>query len=571
MYHSKISPNMKKILYIAIAIIAACTFSSCSEDLLEIPQKGVVAWDDFYNGSPESAEAAAIAVYQSVGQMYTTGVGFGAGVGWCIAPSMFVLTNAPSDDTYYGSGNKGDHVFGLEINEYRETFSSTSDVIGQNYLICYQLIRNCNLVIENFEEGDAKTNQAIADAIFFRALAHFHLATYWGSPVLVETTMTGAERPENTPHEELLSWCIAQFDKAASMLPSKSGLNDKKLAVRPTKEAALAFKGKAQLFAGDYAGAKASLKQVISSGKYDLVPGDQMIDLFAMAGDGNQEKILDLNFVDFPGVSLTGKSHFQKNSSCYWRDLKAMPSFLIQPIGWGGGGNPSISFVEAIVANEGDSPRRKAWIRSYEEIIADFEYDALPGSTPDERLHSDKVGLSSASYFGNCGWFSLKFAPRRADLVANSTTNTQEDQTVMRYAEVLLMYAEACAQTGDSDGLQYLNKVAERAGAPTYSTLTLDNVKKEKRFEMYLEGTRFADLVRWGDAASVLGDQGKYVPSFVDNFATTGVHKAELVNDPAITNYNTVYGFKAGKNELRPFPFSEVQKNENIKQNPGWN
>lgn len=563
---------MKKILYSTIAILAALSFSSCSQELLEIPQKGVVAWEDFYNETPESAEAAAIAVYQSVGQMFTTGVGFGAGVGWCIAPSHFVLTNAPSDDTYYGSGNKGDHVFGLEINEYRDSFSSTSDVIGQNYLIAYQLIRSCNLVLDNWAEGsDAKTNLAIADAIFFRALAHFHLAVYWGTPVLVEKTLTGAERPGNTPHDELLDWCIAQFDKAASMLPSKSGLNDKKLAVRPTKEAALAFKGKVQLFKGDYAGAKTSLKSVISSGKYALVPGSEMINLFAMAGDGNQEKILDLNFVDFPGVSLTGKAHFQKNSSCYWRDLKAMPSMLIQPIGWGGGGNPSISFVEAIMENEPDSYRRKAWIRSYEEVIADFDYDALPGATADQKLHSDKVGLSSASYYGNCGWFSLKFAPRRADLVDNSTTNTQEDQTVMRYAEVLLMYAEACAQTGDSDGLQYLNMVAERAGAPTYSSLTMDNVKKEKRFEMYLEGCRFADLVRWGDAPTVLGEQGKYVPSFVDNFATTGVHKAELVNDPVITNYNTVYGFKAGKNEVMPFPFSEVQKNENIKQNPGWN
>lgn len=562
---------MKKILYIAFAIIAACTFSSCSQDLLEIPQKGVVAWDDFYDNSPESAQSAAIAVYQSAGQMYTTGVGFGAGVGWCIAPSMFVLTNAPSDDTYYGSGNKGDHVFGLEINEYRDSFSSTSDVIGQNYLICYQLIRNCNLVIENFTGTDAVSRQAVADARFFRALAHLHLATYWGDPVLVETTLNGSERPENTPHADVLQFCINEFDAASKDLPSKSGLNDKTLAIRPTKEAAIAFKGKAQIFAGDYAGAKTSLKSVISSGKYALVPGNKLIDLFAMAGDACEEKILDLNFVDKPGVSLTGKAHFQKNFSCWWRDLKAMPSTLIQEIGWGGGGNPSLSFVEAIVANEGDSPRRKAWIRSYEEVIADFDYDALPGATADQKLHSDKVGLSSASYFGNCGWFSLKFAPRRSDLVANSTTNTQENQTVMRYAEVLLLYAEACAQTGDSDGLQYLNMIAERAGAPTYSSLTMDNVKKEKRFEMYLEGTRFADLVRWGDAPSVLGEQGKYVPSFVDNFATTGIHKAELVNDPVITNYNTVYGFKAGKNEVMPFPFSEVQKNENIKQNPGWN
>jgi hypothetical protein len=96
----------------------------------------------------------------------------------------------------------------------------------------------------------------------------------------------------------------------------------------------------------------------------------------------------------------------------------------------------------------------------------------------------------------------------------------------------------------------------------------MDNVKHEKRLEMYLEGTRFADLVRWGDAPSVLGQQGKYVPSFRDKFDETGVHEAYI--DDSDAYYNTEYGFKTGKHELMPYPRADVVMNENLKQNPGW-
>ena len=565
---------MKKILYIAIAILTASVFSSCNQDLLEIPQHGVMAYDDFYDNSPESAAAAAITCYERCGQIWTTGAGFrGSFYEWCIAPSYYVMTNAPSDDTYYGSGDKGDHVFGLELNEFRPSWSATSAVCGQVYCACYNLIRDCNILLSNFDGTDAVSAKARAEARFFRAMAHFILAEYWGSPVLVTEVLDGTERPENTPHDEVLTWCISEFDEAAKVLPSKSGVNDPNMAIHVTKELALAFKGKAQIWLKDWAGAKTSLKSVISSGKYALVPGDQMVNLGHMAGDGCSEDLFEINYVDFPGVRMTGKNHGQGNNACWWRKaggLQAYPSVVIQAEGWGGGGNPSASFVEDIMNNEPNSYRRKAWIISYEELVGDFTYDDNKGgATKEERMHSPEIGLEPGGrIFGSVGYFSFKTAPRRADLVKDSDATTQENKVVMRYAEVLLLYAEACAMTNDSDGLQYLNMVAERAGAPTYSALTMDNVKHEKRLEMYLEGTRFADLVRWGDAPSVLGQQGKYVPSFRDKFDQTGVHEAYI--DDSDAYYNTEYGFKTGKHELMPYPRADVVMNENLKQNPGW-
>lgn len=559
---------MKRIIYIGLALAAAFTATSCSEDLLEIPQKGVIAYESFYQ-TEEDAESAIISAYAAGRKFMNIGAGFSP---WVIAPSYFVLTNAPSDDSYYGSGSPGDHVFGLEINEYRPSFDSNSSVIANTYKGAYQFIYTCNLVIDNFEQGkSAAIDRNIAEARVMRAWTHLYLATYWGNAPKVDHILGGGDHPENCDHAELLSWICSEIKDAAEKLPSRKGKDDKDGAVRLTKEAAYAILGKAQVFAGDYAGAKASLKKVIDSGNYDLVPGPEMENMFHVAGDGSAEKVFEFNYVDNVNISgFSGPRHFQRNASCFWRDIY-LPDKLIAPIGWGGGGNPSMSFVKAIVENEGDSYRRKAWIRSFEEIITDFSYNG-DTMTAEERLMDPNRGFlkPGGTYYGNVGWFTYKYAPYRCDLVTNSSTDTDNNAAiVMRYAEVLLLYAEACAQTGDNDGLKYLNMVAERAGAPTYSSLTMDNVKKEKRFELYLEGCRFADLVRWGDAATVLKDQGKEVPSFVDEFVEgSKPHKAKVVYDNAY--YNTEYGFKAGKNELMPYPFGELSLNPNIKQNPGW-
>ena len=567
---------MKKIIILGISLGAALlAFSSCDQSRLDIPQKGVVAYEVFYDGSEESAESATLNAYAAGIKAHNLGAAFSPHT---IAPSYFVLTNAPSDDIYYGSGSPGDHVFGLEINEYRASFGSNSDVIANDYKGFYQFIYACNLVCDNFEYGtSSQVDRNISEARVLRALAHLHLATYWGTPPLVDHILGGDARPTNSDKAELLSWIIKEFDESAGYLPSRAGKNSPNDAIRLTKEAAWALEGKAQVQAGDYNGAKATLKKVIDSGKFDLVPGSEMRNIFHRAGDGSCEKVFEFNYVDNVNLSAFGGfRHFQRNASCWWRDLKALPDQVISVIGWGGGGNPSKSFVDAIMANEPDSYRRHAWIISYEELLSEFSYGGDTMS-PEERLMDPNRGLSVKSYFGNCGWFTYKFAPYKSDLITNSGTDTDNNTVIMRYAEVLLLYAEACAQTNDAAGLKYLNMVAERAGAPTYSALTMENVKKEKRFELYMEGYRFPDLVRWGEAATILKDQGKEVPSFTDPFdADKGIpHSAVL--DYSNAYYNDVYGFKAGKNEMMPFPFGEMQLNPydeetgtGLKQNPGW-
>jgi hypothetical protein len=130
----------------------------------------------------------------------------------------------------------------------------------------------------------------------------------------------------------------------------------------------------------------------------------------------------------------------------------------------------------------------------------------------------------------------------------------------MRYAEVLLCGAEASLASGDSDkALDYINQIRARAQLAPLASVTLNDIKREKRLELCGEGQRFQDLLRWGDAAEKLANNGKRYPLLQPNgaiiYTTTG---------------NTNYGFKAGKHNRLPYPATETRLNSAITQNDGY-
>ena len=582
----------KNIIPVFACVLALTVPTACNQDLLNIPQKGVVAYEDFYQTDAD-AESALVTTYDSMFTLFAT-----QGQN---TPSYNVFVNAPGDELYWGGGKKEDHIAAQEINEFRATFGSTNVHVTYMYKSLYKIIYKANLVIDNFwgENGELADTpvkkRCVAEARVIRAWAHMLLASYFGTPPLVDHVLAGDARPTNADKEELWQWIIKEFGEAAEDLPARNGQGDKNGAVKITQGAALAFQGKAMVLHGDYAAAKTPLKRVIDSGNYDLVSGPEMRDLFHKAGDGNKEKVFELNYGDVDSYGSNSRWHYQKNQSLFFRQMKGYPDLIIQQTGWGNNMGPTKKFVDALLANEAGSYRQKAWIVSYDEYLTEYAYSKLDknsdgtAKTREEKLMDSKRGLDFTKYndlYANYGWFFFKFIPYQSDLINNSSRNTEQNQVIMRYAEVLLLYAEACAQTGDASGLTYLNKVATRAGAPTYSALTMENVKKEKWFEMAWEGTRFVDLVRWGDAAKELAFRGKdETPYLTDEFYVYGTNGKQVSGQPhkAVIRYvddgwaAKGAGFKTGKNELYPFPFDVLElnpwneeKHEGLKQNPGW-
>lgn len=246
--------------------------------------------------------------------------------------------------------------------------------------------------------------------------------------------------------------------------------------------------------------------------------------------------------------------------------MASKPSF-IGPDGWGGHAIRA-DFAERMLANDGDSPRRKATFLTGDEFLYEMEWNGTKGQnlTREELETSDQIGIKDPTgLYGFAGYFANKF-------VAWPEDNEKgwygfKNLTIFRYAEVLLMYAEACAQTNDPDGLQYLQEIQKRAGSAHISTeLTLQEVKNEKSYEMWLEAVRFPDMVRWGDTDGIVNN-GKDIPSTMDAFFSKGEPKHRLYVEYANPNKGKT-GFVKGKHEYFAYPYAATSINPNLKQNP---
>ena len=568
---------MKKILIALTVLSAALVFAGC-EKRLDIPRKGVIDMTAFYQ-TDEDAESALVAAYYTAGRFFSNTMWTTAGWNDCPFLSMWEYA---TDEIYVAGSDKTDGQSGNEVQAFRLDYNSS--LVAGTYECYYMIIKACNDVIDHFdgEKADSKTKKrCVAEARVLRAHTQLLLALGWGTAPIVEQNLTGSDKPANAESQTaVLQWVADECDKAIPDLTSKTSVSDKKGAVKVTKEYALALKGKALISKKDYAGAKAALKQVIDSKLYKLVPGEQMASLNHKSGRATTEAVFELNFDWFAGMNSYGRTQPNFRWLWSWRsDHMISPTgegTEFVPGGWGWV-NPSQKFVDKILAYDGeDSYRRKAWIKSYDEVLYEMPYasDADCPTLADKQADKQR-GISDAGLYGHVGWFMWKRLFRVEDRVLDDGNVANWNLTLMRYPEVLLLYAEACAQLGDDGtGLAALKEVNERANAKTKVTkCDMETVKTEKFLEMWLDGTRFQDLVRWGDAAKELADNGKYYPSYYDALSKLGEAKHRGYVDASDADWCAkIYsvGFKAGKNELFPFPFNEMQLNPNLVQNPGY-
>lgn len=578
---------MKK--YILLFCISALVFAGCNQDLLDIPQKGVLSIETFYKTDAD-AEAALVGMYFDSHRNFAK-----SDAEYNFGP-IFGLTNFQSPDIYLAGSGTGDCVTQREFQQFR--YSNDNPLCEAAYTAFYRSIHKCNLVITNFTEerlGSPLTptmKRCVAEARTMRAYNHLMLGIYWGTPPIVEEVLTGASRPANAESQEaVMSWVAKEIDLALPDLTERKGPNDKAGAVKITKGFAQAIKGKALLWKKDYAGAKTALKEVINSGNYALVPTEDLIRIGHADGKASSESVFEFNITCDASVISSPNHKFRvgwnDHMTFNWRFENfngTMTDAQVNANGWGWI-NPTGDFARTLIANDGmESARRKAWIKTYDEVLYDHQWASdgdnfVPGKTAFKESDPLRgVGGMAGYIYGNEGYFGWKIVVHKDQGDLNAIDQSWDrNLSLMRYAEVLLLYAEACAQTGDNDGLQYLNAIQNRAQSNyVSSSLTLEDVQKEKQLELWLEGGRSADLIRWGKTEA-LENQGKYVAHLRDGLkeGTSAVHTV-VIDESEATYYIDTYGadkigFKKGKDELLPFPKSVIELNTALKQNPNWN
>ena len=597
---------MKKTLYSILAVaMGAMSLSSC-EDQLDIEQKGVTSIENFYKTDAD-AEAALAAAYEGFmcnvcGRQPDMG---GPG----IYTPFKIIMNMCGDDVLYASGNYGDHEFSGMLNEFR--YDTEAEVPKFFYSGLYLSIYTCNLVTDYFKDADTPVKKrCVAEARVLRAYDYFLLANLWGTPPFVDHVLPGDALPYNCDkdpdnpmtHEELILWVAKECEEAVADLSERASTSDVDGAVRVTKGFAWALAGKAYLFAEKYDQAKTALKKVIDSGKYALVPGERYMDNFHIEGDGNEEKVFEINFEYNAGKSgwsgMIQRSSWMEANAWNWR----AGNFVKNPAnvycggvdGWGGLGVPQW-FGDEFFANDGHSYRFDATLKHIDDAVYGMEYQdpTLNAMTREEKMVSDKVGISDPTQglYGNSFWLAFKQIMRGPDTGGKAYGDNirLNNYIIMRYAEVLLNYAEACIQTGDAATAKtYINMIQERAGSNTISaSVDMNVLKKEKSYELWLEGCRWFDILRWNDAEGIarLKAVGSDVPHLFDKMfrqPKSDDRKVTWENDTeANSRFYTVssseakdkgftVGFQQGKHELFPFPQTVIDKNPNLVQNPGW-
>jgi len=562
---------MKKNKYI-LPLILVLLFTACSEDRLEIPQKGVISIESFYKTDAD-AESALVAAYAQFATQIASWEG-----AYIYVP-LNILLNYPADNILAAGEFYGDNDMVAAVNEFR--YDAQSPVIRLAYNHFYYVIYRTNLIIDNFAYGDSPVkDRCISEARVMRAWCHMMAAMAWDNPPLVDHVLTGSDKPTNYEggHDALLQWCADECADAVQYLDERQSTGDKDGAVKITKGFAWTVQGKALMYKGDYPNAKIALKNVITSGKYDLVPGEEWADLFHISGDGSEEKIFESNIAENSSMGdWDGKiqrSTWMEMNIWGWRTsrMAAQPKYMAAQ-GWGGLAIEE-TFANAFAANDGNSYRRKATMVSYEEFLTELEWPSdngnINGMTTAQKLADENRGVNNTlGLYGQCGYLQKKHIAIPEDVLLTFGYR-YNNFIVARYADVLLLYAEACAQTSDADGLQYLQKVQQRAGsAHISSTLTLDEVKKERNYELWCEGSRWIDMKRWGEFEKAK-NAGKHIPSLKDAFFTLDepAHRGYITySEP---NADKVSGFQTGKHEWFPYPYSVTSINPNLQQNPGW-
>ena len=575
---------MKKILFSVALLSAGMMLTSCNQDLLEIEQKATSSTGNFYKTDAD-AESAVTAMYAT----YNGEIGGTEGI-W----NAYIMgLNYSSDDVFAAGGDINDHADFRILNEMR--YDPSSSPIGTLYNHIYKSIYSANLVINYFDGELADTpakKKAVAEAKVMRAWAHMLAAQVYYQPPIIDHLIT-TEKPTNAESQKaIFDFCIKDCEEAMANLPERQGQSDKEGAWRVTKGFAQFVAGKCALFEGDYSKCASLLKPLVESSNYALVPGERFRDLFHVEGDGCEEKIFEFNYITNTAAAGgpeawrggNNRGRWMVANVLNWRgdDIKGGgKSPLICSTGGWGGGSINQDFAHKMLANDGDSYRRKATFLTsdeffYDEKLCGWKSDATCKTRAEKEFDPERGITKSAGSFSRSDVMEVKMMmhPNDADLSVGDNCNNS-NLCIARLGEAYLMYAEACLQSGNSsEALKYVNKIQQRAGSKTISSsVDLQTIQDEKQYELWFEGCRWFDIVRWGIAKQCYDKVLDNIPLQWDEYFQSGgtkPHKLVYKIHHPFADANIKLEFVAGKHEYWPLPQTVIEINDQMHQVRGW-
>lgn len=477
----------------ALAATASC------DSFLDPDPEDILAPENFYQTSSD-AVAAVNGVYEQQKWMHQL--------------AYWYMSDVATDDID-ASPNFGSD--GQRMSKW--TFDATEFPMGDVWGNGYRIINRANAVLDRVPaitmEAPLKA-RVLGEARFLRALAYFDLVRFFGDVPLLqhEVTSLADVTPSRTSKDSVYALIEADLTEAAATLPARHDGAD---AGRATSGAALALLAKVHLQQHEYGPAAQRAAQVINSGRYRLL--ENWKDVFAIGNEfqpSNTESIFELNY--------------------------------------DGTLDPGAGSVVTLFALPATYPGGDAYGLMY-----------LPGSVTSLFAANDERGLGgtyiTSPYRDRSGAVITFTLPSQNGInkyldEGNTRNRTQRgwgandnNWIILRYADVLLMYAEAVNEGGAPSGMSAeaaLNLVRVRAGIAPVSGLSQgglrDAIRAERRREFILEGQRWFDLARYGTLEQAIAA------------------KLVEIGAPAHPLRGTLF----------PLPAGELDRNPNLVQNPGW-
>ncbi|HRJ31264.1 MAG TPA: RagB/SusD family nutrient uptake outer membrane protein [Cyclobacteriaceae bacterium] len=514
---------MKTKLYkLTFAISLIVVLTTCSDDFLNVPiQGGVTTATD-----PALAQKLVTGVYHSLLQGDSWGNGDVHGF------AFISVTSIMSDDADKGSSPTDQAVPVGDIDNF--TLTPTNKFCESLWSGHYNSIGAANQALRALETAAVSEdfkNQLIGEVRFLRGYLYFNLVRMYGGVPLVLRVPNDATDANTDPAFQTRATVEAVYENIVQDLQFAVDNLQLKGARPPghaTKGAAQSLLAKVYMYKASAAGNPNAMADwqkvfdltdaVITSGRYSLV--DDYATIWRQVGDNNSESIFEIQTGSFNNGNLNPDLYtvcqgVRQGGVGGWDDL-----------GWGFN-TPSVNLLNAY--EPGD-------VRKAGTIIFIDNSGTRAGT-----ILWDEFRVPSSDSVQNLYYNYKAYTSRSREQFANSADkNRPKNIRILRYADVLLMHAEAAVRLGQGDPDGKINLIRERAHLSPKTGVTIADIWQERRVELAMEHDRFWDVVRQGNAAAVMHAAGK-------------------------TN------FMAGKHELLPIPISQILLSGNrLTQNPNY-